>query len=70
MVSFQEISLQRPKTGEEGAYEMNDDGEIGAGDLGLTDEREIERYAYGPVLILDKGHVIEFRYSISESCAT
>ena len=41
---FQEISLQRPKTGEEGAYEMDEHGEIGEGDLGISDEEEINRY--------------------------
>ena len=40
---FQEISLQRPKTGEEGAYEMDEHGEIGEGDLGISDEEEIQR---------------------------
>ena len=40
---FQEISLQRPKTGEEGAYEMDEHGEIGEGDLGISDEQEIQR---------------------------
>ena len=40
---FQEISLQRPKTGEEGAYEMDEHGEIGEGDLGISDEEEINR---------------------------
>jgi hypothetical protein len=43
-VSFQEISLQRPKTGEEGAYEMNDDGEIGEGNLGMTTEEDLKRF--------------------------
>ena len=41
---MQEISLQRPKTGEEGAYEMDEHGEIGEGDLGISDEEEIGRY--------------------------
>lgn len=36
-------SLVRPKTGEEGAFEMNEDGEIGDGRLGITSEENVKK---------------------------
>ena len=40
-VSISDLATPRPKTGEEGAFEMNEDGEVGDGRLGLTSEANV-----------------------------
>ncbi len=46
-VDVRDFSRQRPKTGEEGAFEMDDDGEIGDGRLGLTTKEDLARMIAG-----------------------
>ena len=40
-ISVSDACSVRPRTGEESAFEMNDDGEIGDGRLGMSNEEEI-----------------------------
>ncbi len=46
-VDVRDFSRQRPKTGEEGAYELDDDGEVGDGKLGLTSKEDLARIVSG-----------------------
>ncbi len=46
-LDVRDFSRQRPKTGEEGAFEMDDDGEIGDGRLGLTSKEDLARMIKG-----------------------
>ena len=46
-VEIKEFSLTRPKTGEESAFDLNDDGEIGDGSLGLTSKERIQKMIAG-----------------------